>query len=109
MMMRCSGSERLIFQPFTQSTSSVIFGQQHRHFGRIVLAVAVGVEDEFLGRGRETGAQRAAVAAVLRVMDDADVIGIDARELVEDLRRVVAAAVVDDDHFEIGGAASRPP
>ena len=103
MMMRCSGSARLIFQPLTQSTSSVIFDQSTVISAGSYCAVAVGVEDVVLGRRREPGAQHAAVAAIRRVMDDAEMIGIDPRQLVEDLRRVVAAAVVDDDDFKVGG------
>ena len=76
---------------------------QRRHFRRIILAVAVGIEDEVLGRRRKSGAQRAAVAAILLVVDDADVIGIDPRQLVEDPGGVVLAAVVDDHHFIVVG------
>jgi hypothetical protein len=67
---------------------------------RVVLRVAVRVEDELLGRRAESALQRAAVAAILRMMDDADM-RIRARELVQDLRRRVDAAVVDDDDFVI--------
>ena len=45
----------------------------------IVLRVAVRVEDQFLRRGSESGLQRAAVAAVLRVVDDPDRPGRSAR------------------------------
>ena len=38
---------------------------QHRHLGRIVLGVAVGVEDKILGGRRKSGPQRAAVAAIV--------------------------------------------
>ncbi len=76
------------------------------HLAGIVLGVAVGVEDELLARGLEAAAQGAAVAAILLMMNDPD-LGIDARELVEDLRREVAAAVVDHDDFVIGREPSR--
>ena len=52
---------------------------EHRELGRVVLRVAVGVEDQLLGRGSEAGLQRAAVAAVLRMVDDADAAGRSAR------------------------------
>ena len=73
---------------------------EHRQLRRVVLRVAVGVEDQLLGRRAEAGLQRAAVAAVHRMMDDAHV-RIGARELVGDLRRRVGAAVVDDDDFVV--------
>jgi hypothetical protein len=43
---------------------------QHGHLGRVVLAVAVGVEDPVLARRLEAAAQRAAVAAVADVVND---------------------------------------
>src|SRR6185295_12632732 len=79
---------------------------QHFHLGGVVLRVAVGVEDELPRRGGKAGAQRAAVAAVRRMVHDAD-LRIGARELVEDLGGVVGAAVVDDDHFEVGRELAR--
>ena len=87
-------------------------GRERAHssdeLARIVLRVAVGVEDQVLGRRPEAGLQRAAVAAVLRVVNDADV-RIGARQLVGDLRRRVAAAVVDDDDLVVGRQfATRP-
>ena len=81
---------------------------QHRQLGRVVLRVAVGVEDQLLGGRSEAGLQRAAVAAVPRMVHDAD-LRIGARQLVGDLRRRVGAAVVDDDDFEVRASASTPP
>ena len=72
------------------------------HFRRIVLRVAVGVEDP-VARGRlEAGAQRAAVPAVAVVVYDLH-LRVGARELVRDLRSRVDAAVVDDDDLEVVG------
>jgi hypothetical protein len=81
---------------------------QHFHLGGIVLAVAVGVEDELASRAGESAAQRSAVTAVLLVMDDPD-LRIRARELVEDLGRVVATAVVHDDHLVVRRERPRRP
>ena len=73
---------------------------QHLQLFRIVLRIAVGVEHEILPRIRETAAQRAAVAAILRMVNDPD-FGIGAGQLVGDLGRAIGAAVVDDDDLEV--------
>ena len=75
-------------------------GPQHGELGGIVLRVAVGVEDQLLGRRAEAGLQGAAIAAILRMMHHADV-RVGSRELVGDLRGRVRAAVVDDDDLEV--------
>ena len=79
---------------------------EHDHLRRIVLRVAVGVEHQLAGGRRETAAQGAAVAAILLVVDDAD-LRIGAGELVENLRGRIGAAVVDDDHLEVRASAVR--
>ena len=52
----------------------------------IVLGIAIGVGDQILGRGREPGTQRAAVAPVTDVMDDPDVGDKCARALLQSVR-----------------------
>ena len=79
---------------------------EHRQLRRVVLRVAVGVEDQLLGRRPEAGLQRGAVVAVLRMVHGPD-LRIGAGELVGDLRRAVGAAVVDDDDLEIRGQLRR--
>ena len=73
---------------------------QHRELRRVVLRIAVGVEDQLLGRGPKAGLQRAAVPAVRQMMHGADA-RIGPREFVDDLRRRVDAAVIDDDDFVV--------
>src|SRR5690606_38385823 len=68
--------------------------------GRVVLAVAVSVEDVVLLRAEEAAAQGAAVAAVCRVLDDAQARHI-ALERMEDGGAVIRARVVDDDDLEV--------
>ena len=79
---------------------------EKRHLRRIVLRIAVRVEDQLARRRREAAAQRPAVAAVPLVMDDLD-LGVGPRELVGDGRGRIGAAVVDDDDFEVGRQAPR--
>src|SRR5205085_2851898 len=52
--------------------------------------------------------QRRAVAAIARMVNGAHV-RIGAREVVEDRFRRVRAAVVDDDHLEVGRQRARHP
>ena len=66
----------------------------------IVLGVAVGVEDQLLGRGGEARAQRAAVTAVGAVVDDLEP-GEVGGHLVQERPRVVRAAVVDHDDLVV--------
>ena len=73
---------------------------QRLEVGRIVLRVAVGIEDELLGGRPKAGLQRGAVIAVLGVMNRAD-LPIGAGELVRDLGRSISAAVVDNDDLEV--------
>jgi hypothetical protein len=79
---------------------------QRGELRRVVLRVAVGIEDQFLGGGPETALQRAAVAAVARMMDRAN-LRIHARQLVDDFGRRIGAAVVDDDHLVVRGQLRR--
>ena len=69
-------------------------------FQRIVLGVAVGIENPFPGGGGETGAQGGAIPPVLRVMDHPEFWDA-ARELFQHCGGVIAAAVVHHDDLEI--------
>ena len=68
----------------------------------VVLAVAVGVEDELVDGGGETGAEGTAVAAVFGVGDDAEAGSEFGDEGFEDEAGGVGATIVDDDDFEVG-------
>ncbi len=72
-------------------------------FSGIVLRVAVSVEDPVLRGTIEAGTQRAAIAAILRMMDNAHLVGVNAGQLIENLRGVVMATVIDDDDFMVVG------
>ena len=73
---------------------------EQRCFARVVLRVAVGVEDPLVsGRGEATD-QCAAVAPVDLVVDDVQPWSR-SHEPVEHGARVVGRAVVDDDHLDI--------
>ena len=78
-------------------------GEEEREFADVVLAVAVGVEEEILGGGGETGAEGAAVAAVDLVGDDPELGAVLRLEIGEDGTGGVGTAVVDDDDFEVRG------
>ena len=80
--------------------------EQRLQLARVVLRVAVGVEDELLRGGGEAGAQRPAVAAVLLVVDHLEPREVP-RHLVEQLAGVVRAAVVDHDHLVVVGERPR--
>jgi len=67
----------------------------------VVLAVAVGVEDPFAVGLRERGAQRASVAAVGGVLDDAQA-GLACRGLGEADVRFIGRAVVHDHDLGLG-------
>ena len=73
---------------------------EQRQLRRIVLRVAVGVENQLLGRGPKAGLQRGAVVAVDWMMHGAD-LRVGAGELVGDFGRAVGAAIVDDDDLEV--------
>src|ERR1019366_6896546 len=75
--------------------------QQARQFADIVLAVAIGIEDEFLGGRLEPAAQRAAIAAILWMRDHAQAGTIQAAQSFQHGGRVIATAVVDHDDFVI--------
>ncbi len=78
---------------------------QPRHLSRVVLRVAVRVEDELLGRRGKSASKRAPVAAVLLVVNDPEP-GKAEGQLVEKRAGVVGAAVVDDDDLVVVG---QPP
>ena len=101
MTMRWKGSERRDLVAVDQVDVGPEALPQQRDLRRVVLRVAVGVEHVLLGRRLEAAAQRPAVAAVLRVVDDAH-LRVHPRQFVEDLRRAVLAAVVDDDDLVVG-------
>ena len=67
------------------------------------LAVAVGEREQVVARRLEARAQGAAVAAVDRVVDDADDVRVLGREPVRDLGRPVLRPVVDGDDLELLG------
>ncbi len=80
--------------------------EQPRHLPRVVLGIAVGVEDELLRRLLEARAQGTPVAAVGAVVHDLQPREV-TRHLVEQLARVVGAAVVDDDDLVVIGELAR--
>ena len=106
MMMRCSGIRTADLVAVDEIDVVVERVPQHRHLRRVVLRVAVGVENQIARCGGESAAQRAAVAPVPLVVHDPD-FRVGARELVDDFRRRVGAAVVDDDDLEVGGQLAR--
>src|SRR5579862_362512 len=50
------------------------FGQQLYHFARVVLRIAIGIEDELLAGSREAALQRPAIAAVALVTHDPQIV-----------------------------------
>ena len=72
----------------------------------VVLRVAVGVEDQLFCRRTDAGLQRAAIAAIFRMVND-PYVAIRASKFVGDFGCRVGAAVVDDDDFVIGGQLRR--
>ena len=66
----------------------------------IVLRIAVGIEDQVTRGCGESASECRAIAAISRVMDDSH-LWVRARELVNNLRGRVGAAVVDDNDLEI--------
>ena len=81
-------------------------GQQGRQLGQVELTVGVGESDALAAGRAEAGAQGGPVALVPSVAQDADA-RAPARFLSRQRRRVVRAAVVDDQDF-VGAAAARP-
>ena len=75
--------------------------QQQFDLARIVLAVAVGIENVILGCGHEAAAQRGSVASVDRMCDYAKAGSVNLLEASEHLAGIVHAAVVDDDNLEV--------
>ena len=70
------------------------------HLAWIVLSIAIGVEDDFFRRRRKSAAQGPAVSAIGGMRHDAER-GIDLRQRIQNLRRRVGAAVVDDNHLVV--------
>jgi NADH-quinone oxidoreductase subunit M len=80
--------------------------QEQGHFLHVVLAVAVRVEDQVLGRGGKPRTQRPAVAAV-RLMGN-DLQPADARlQIPQHVRAAVGGSVVDDDDLGVVGDAAQ--
>ncbi len=75
-------------------------GGEEGQVGDIKLLVSVHEHDVVAARGREAGAQRRAVAPVLRVMDDDDPVVI-LRDAIQQRAGAVGAAVIDDDQLEL--------
>lgn len=75
---------------------------QRLYFSGIVLRVTVGIENELLGGGGKTGAERTAVALVLLMLHYSE-LGDDALELGEDVRGVIPTTVVDHHDLEVIG------
>ena len=73
---------------------------QRRQLRRIVLRVAVGVEDQVFRGRAEAGLQRRAVVAVDRMRDRPHV-RIGPRQFVRDVGSAVRTAIVDDDDLEV--------
>src|SRR5690606_15346238 len=64
---------------------------------RVILRIPVGVEDPILRGAIETCTQRAAITPILLVMDNPNLIRVYTRQLIQDSRRVILTAVIDDD------------
>jgi hypothetical protein len=73
---------------------------QIRHLAHVVLPVAVRVKDQIFRGALEPAAQRPAVAAVARMMNDAQA-RLSARQVIQQRGRAVAAAVVDHDYLVV--------
>ena len=80
--------------------------REARDFLRIELSVAIGKHHIGLRRGANAGNHRAAIAAILLMMDDFDM-RIFTREAIGDRAGLVGASVVDDDDFIIIGNARK--
>jgi hypothetical protein len=74
--------------------------REAHELGRVVLAVAVGVEDPVAPRGAEGGAQGPAVPPVARMLDDAQP-RLPLGDLAQPEQRFVGRAVVDDDDLPL--------
>ncbi len=81
---------------------------EHFELGRIVLRVAVGVEDQLLAWRRESRCAARRRSRGSAVVDDPH-FRVGPRQLVGDLGRRVGAAVVDDDDLEVVGELARRP
>jgi len=77
-----------------------VLGETHQ-LGRVVLVIAVGVEDPLSPSLGERRAQRASIASVDGVLDDPQA-RLPRGDLGEPLHRVVARPVVDDDYLPVG-------
>ncbi len=76
--------------------------KQNRHLARVVLPVAVRVEDQVFARVAKPGAERRAVAFIPVVVDDPQV-GQVLGQFVQHHAGSVRASVVHDDHFVVVG------
>jgi hypothetical protein len=71
------------------------------------LSIAVSVENEILARCREPASQSRAIAAILSVSDHAELLAVPCLQAFEHSSRVIAAPVVNHDHFKIRGALAQ--
>src|SRR5258707_1337567 len=72
-----------------------------RKLANVVLAVAIGIENEILPRGFKTAWQCGAISAIFGMGDHAERGAVTHFQRSKHSGRIVAAAVVDHDHFEI--------
>ena len=75
---------------------------QQLQLARIVLRIAVGVEDQLLGSAGKPDPQSAAVAEHFAVRHHAQLL-VALRQILQHFHGVVGAAVLDDDHFVVVG------
>jgi hypothetical protein len=75
-------------------------GQQIVHFPHVILAVAIGIEDEVFSGVREPGNQRSAVSQISFMVDDTKKREF-GRKPIKRFSSFVLASVVDNQHFEI--------
>lgn len=76
-------------------------GEELRQFANIVLSIAVRIEHQILGGRGKSAAERASVTTILRVRDDAQAIAELLLKFEEHFARIVLAAIVDNDDFEV--------
>src|SRR5579871_121461 len=77
------------------------FFEQQRQFADVILAVTIGIKDQFFGGCGKAAAQRGPIAAVNGVLDDPHPRAIFGGQSAQDRACFILAAIVDYDHFEI--------
>src|SRR5215813_11478726 len=73
---------------------------QIRHLSHVVLAIAIGVKDQIFCSALEPAAQRPAITAVARMMNDPQA-RLSARQIIQHRGRAVTAAVIDNDYLVV--------